>query len=214
MSESYQRVFRKSIVPKIGFALADRYGREKGNVLYARCGERLLALISEADDRGNAAIHRHLVKNILPVAGCYQVLQENGVPKTEACDLVIGQMHGFVRGKTGILCCLSHVPRLYPLFRRICRNAMKKDYPDVGWDVRWIRDDPEGIAFDCRACVYWDTTSRLGCPELCKYFCRNDDILYCVLSPGIRFVRTQTLGTGGNRCDFCFLNEKERRHKR
>ena len=41
----------------------------------------------------------------------------------------------------------------------------------------------------------------VGCPELTKIFCANDDRFYGNL-PGLEFRRTGTLGTGASRCDF------------
>jgi len=208
LSEKYNKIFNKSIIPGIQSVFIGTYGNENGRRFYAQSGERLLTLMEGADDRGSAAIRRHMVKNILPVVSCYQVLQENGIPKDETCDLVVGEMHTTVKINAEIWRHFSNIPRLYPLFRRLCRRVMEKDYPDVGWNVHWVRDNPEGIAFDCRACVYMDVTVQLGCPELCRCFCQNDDIMYSVLSPKVRFVRTQTQAAGGDRCDFCFLNGK------
>ena len=43
--------------------------------------------------------------------------------------------------------------------------------------------------------------SELGAPELCQFFCRNDEVCYGDLD-GIRFVRTGTLAKGADCCDF------------
>ncbi|MBQ9299996.1 MAG: L-2-amino-thiazoline-4-carboxylic acid hydrolase [Clostridia bacterium] len=51
------------------------------------------------------------------------------------------------------------------------------------------------------ACPYNAYFTALGCPELMKIFCTNDDRCYGSL-PGLEFRRTGTLGTGANRCDF------------
>ena len=54
----------------------------------------------------------------------------------------------------------------------------------------------------------WDPMTKkiyfteLGCPELTKIFCENDERIYGNL-PGLRFTRTGTLGKGAERCDFC-----------
>ena len=45
------------------------------------------------------------------------------------------------------------------------------------------------------------TFAKLGAPELCQLFCRNDQVCYGDLD-GIRFVRTGTLAKGASRCDF------------
>ena len=55
---------------------------------------------------------------------------------------------------------------------------------------------------DVVACPYCRYFTELGCPELTKIFCANDDRCYGNL-PGLVFQRTGTLGTGADRCDFC-----------
>lgn len=54
---------------------------------------------------------------------------------------------------------------------------------------------------DIVACPYVKYFTALGCPELTKIFCANDDRCYGNL-PGLEFRRTGTLGTGASRCDF------------
>ncbi len=54
---------------------------------------------------------------------------------------------------------------------------------------------------DITACPYCRYFTELGCPELTKIFCDNDERTYGDL-PGILFKRTGTLGKGAARCDF------------
>ena len=54
---------------------------------------------------------------------------------------------------------------------------------------------------DIVACPYNRYFTELGCPELTKIFCENDERTYGNL-PGLQFIRTSTLGKGGERCDF------------
>ena len=54
---------------------------------------------------------------------------------------------------------------------------------------------------DITACPYCRYFSELGCPELTKIYCENDDRTYGNL-PGVKFDRTGTLGKGAERCDF------------
>ena len=54
---------------------------------------------------------------------------------------------------------------------------------------------------DIVACPYNQYFTELGCPELTRIFCTNDNRCYGNL-PGIEFKRSGTLGTGADRCDF------------
>ena len=55
---------------------------------------------------------------------------------------------------------------------------------------------------DIVSCPYFRYMTELGCPELTKIFCENDERVYGNL-PGLKFERTGTLGKGADRCDFC-----------
>lgn len=54
---------------------------------------------------------------------------------------------------------------------------------------------------DILACPYCRYMTELGCPEITKIFCENDDRTYGKL-PGVEFIRTGTLGRGADHCDF------------
>lgn len=54
---------------------------------------------------------------------------------------------------------------------------------------------------DVVACPYDRYFTQLGCPELTKIFCANDNRCYGNL-PGVEFLRSGTIGTGADRCDF------------
>ena len=55
---------------------------------------------------------------------------------------------------------------------------------------------------DMVVCPYFETCNKYDCPELTQYFCKSDDITYGIMHPKLGWGRTQTLGTGGNCCDF------------
>lgn len=59
---------------------------------------------------------------------------------------------------------------------------------------------------DITACPYAKYCEGEDCSELTHIFCDNDVYAYGYLD-GIRFTRTETLGTGGNKCDFRLARE-------
>ncbi len=60
---------------------------------------------------------------------------------------------------------------------------------------------------DIVQCPYNTYLSELGCPELARLFCENDIYQHGNLT-GLKFVRTQTIATGGDKCDFMMVREK------
>ncbi len=63
----------------------------------------------------------------------------------------------------------------------------------------------EGLAFDIHQCLYHDLCEKYGCPELTGLFCKGDHFLFDDMKK-IDFQRSQTLGEGGELCDFHFNN--------
>ena len=55
-------------------------------------------------------------------------------------------------------------------------------------------------------CLWYNACKEFGCPELCPAFCDVDDITYGNLRK-LGFTRTQTLGKGGDCCDFHFYRK-------
>ena len=67
--------------------------------------------------------------------------------------------------------------------------------PDRGVRLLWRRDHEVPLA---DACV------ENGCPEPCPLFCDVDDVISYGGPSKMGFSRTQTLGYGGDCCDFHF----------
>jgi len=72
---------------------------------------------------------------------------------------------------------------------------------EAGFRQKFHNEDSNEIRFDVLECPYVRYTKELGCPEIAHIFCDNDIYAYGSLK-GITFERTQTLGTGGEKCDF------------
>ena len=70
------------------------------------------------------------------------------------------------------------------------------------WDAD-IEKGKDYFNVTMRRCFWRDTYKEYGCEEICRYACECDDITYSDLQH-IQFDRTQTLGTGGECCDFQF----------
>lgn len=71
-----------------------------------------------------------------------------------------------------------------------------------GFDSREVSQTNDEARFDVLKCPYCKFLTELGCPELTANFCKSDEYTYGSLD-GIAFERTQSLGTGGSKCDFC-----------
>jgi len=73
--------------------------------------------------------------------------------------------------------------------------------PEASFKNVFYPKEKGAYRMDITACPYNRYFTALGCPELTKIFCENDERTYGNL-PGLQFIRTSTLGKGGDRCDF------------
>ena len=78
---------------------------------------------------------------------------------------------------------------------------------DAGFRHIIYRADSKCYQMDVSACPYVKYCNAEGCVELTRIFCEIDVYAYGHLD-GITFERTQTLGTGGEKCDFHLYSAK------
>lgn len=55
-------------------------------------------------------------------------------------------------------------------------------------------------------CIYFETTQKYNCTEICPLFCANDDVVLSDYSPAIIFERCGAIARGHDICDFHFKN--------
>ncbi|MCM1253658.1 MAG: L-2-amino-thiazoline-4-carboxylic acid hydrolase [Clostridium sp.] len=99
---------------------------------------------------------------------------------------------------------LLKFPGIKMIFLKIFSQGVKKGFgPEAGFAHEFITASNKALAFNVNKCPYQYYCEKYGCQEIVHIFCKNDEYAYGNL-PHIRFIRTQTLGTGGNYCDFRF----------
>ena len=88
--------------------------------------------------------------------------------------------------------------------------------PEVGaaagcHEMTWVEDGPDRFGFDVTWCVWLELARAHGVEEACGPNCYADDLVFPEYFSrlGIDYQRTETLGTGGCRCDFRFQRIKE-----
>ena len=72
--------------------------------------------------------------------------------------------------------------------------------------VSTFEEQPEEFDLTIHQCLWHDTCVSCGCPEVCRFFCECDNYAFGDLKK-VGFRRTQTLGTGGDCCDFHFYKK-------
>ncbi len=97
---------------------------------------------------------------------------------------------------------LMKVPGMRSLFVKAWDPMTRKIFgPDNGFKNVFYPKTRGEYRMDVTSCPYCRYFTELGCPELTKVFCDNDERIYGNL-PGLIFERKGTLGKGSERCDF------------
>ena len=173
--------------------------------------EKRLAELWEENAGARPEEKFHLESQILPGIAAYQVLQ-TVLPREEA----LATLHGYVEERAwklrkGIL-GLMRIPGLWRRVPGIFARGTRKFFGSAaGFAARELEVTGSVWRIDMTKCPYHDACVRYGCPELCPCFCDSDDITYGDLHPRLLWRRTETLGRGGGRCDFCLKIKEDGR---
>jgi LPXTG-motif cell wall-anchored protein len=187
------------------------HGAEKAGQLTEAVRQQRTVLIAEAAVPDNQALRVHLKENILPGLALYQVLlQECDGDQTAALAEVDEAFRAETLPKYRLLLTpLKVLPAPFRLFKFVFPQVMKQ-YPAEGWDIAYVENSDDKVAFNITRCFYLNTLTAYGAPELTAVFCKGDDMMAECFPPGIRFVRAHTLGRGDALCDFQYCRVEER----
>lgn len=160
----------------------------------------------------NRILRVHLNQAILPVLAFYQVLLPiNNGDKQKTIKEIEGVVRAWILNTTRyFLSPLRFFRQPFSIFRPGFEIVMKL-FPAAGFDIDYLEKSEERIAFNIRGCFYLNTLTRYSIPELTPVFCAADEALAELFPPSIGFERTQTLGRGGELCDFryCYMEKNK-----
>jgi len=150
--------------------------------------------------------NRMIVKRVLPMLSIFQSLISQSFTQEEAILIIETLMKEtfFTTQLSGIR-LLNHLfPDPFPLIKPFLRLMMRFSDTPKGQEIK--RDDSECFAINVYQCFIHDTLKELDASELTPVFCATDDLLSAAM-PKIEWKRTQTLGRGGEMCDFCWCRK-------
>lgn len=183
--------------------LIDELGKDDGEKIYNLQQERLKKLVSEIKDKSEAQI-KCLSTTILPRIALYQILCEDEKCSDRAINIIeryICESGAVPSHETYVK--LQKVPCFYGIFKK----GMIYTVANKGlWQSKLAPKEKGSFGIDITKCLWHDSCKEYGCPEICKFFCECDDIIYAGLRK-MEFKRTKTLGRGGDCCDFRFYKK-------
>ena len=197
--------FEKSKYKDMYNVCLKKYGEELGKPVFKKAEDYFKKFLDEADYRGSDVIKGHMQNNIFPVLAYYMALLDSGMKQEEAYGNVLEETQRYAEIAKESNKKLGKIPGAFFMFRLAVKKVMAKNFPAKGWETQWVRCDGHEVHFDLKRCVYYETVSRYGHPELCPVFCKNDTTAFSGFLPKIRFERSGTIGTGKRLCDFHFI---------
>ena len=165
--------------------------------------QKATARLNEIQDKYGAlpkGLQPH-TDRIFPAAAIYLTIKDELGEKTAYSVIE----NAAITGCAGIarkLEKLMKVPGMSSLFVNMWDPMTKKIFgAGNGFKNVFYPKKKGEYRMDIVSCPYCRYMTELGCPELTKIFCENDERVYGNL-PGLKFERTGTLGKGAKRCDF------------
>ena len=141
------------------------------------------------------------INRIFPAAAIYLTVKEE-LGEKAAFSVIENSAVKNCAGIERKLTKLMKVPGLPGLFVKMWDPMTKKIFgPDNGFSNVFYPKKKGEYRMDVISCPYFRYFTELGCPELTRIFCENDERIYGNL-PGLKFERAGTLGKGAERCDF------------
>ena len=177
-----------------------RIPKKESDALWEMAERRLDEIMKEYAEIPKGE-HTHTDTYIFPSAAIYLTLKEALDEKTAYAvieDAAIRKTTDAGKKIAGMM----RLPGMKGLFIRVWDPLTKKMFgSDSGFKNVFYPKKKGEYRMDIVACPYNRYFAELGCPELTRIFCENDNRTYGNL-PGLEFKRSGTLGTGADRCDF------------
>lgn len=171
-----------------------------GDELWKKSTEKLGTFLKEYDSLSKGE-RMHTNDRIFPAAAVYLTVKaELGEKKAYAVV-----ENAAIKGCAGTAKKLEKtmkIPGMRGLFVKLWNPLTKKIFgSSSGFKNVFYPKEKGAYRMDVTSCPYFRHLTELGCPELTKIFCENDERVYGNL-PGLKFERTGTLGKGAKCCDF------------
>jgi len=196
---------------KLSFIKKDcitQFGVAEGMKIFNDASEMLTELLEEADFRNSKAVEMHMRKFILPEIAFYRAMQKNGIGKEKAYRFLDDEIQKRAQRSGKLFGAFSRLPWFFPIVKWVIKKAMAYGFPKEGWKTEWKEDNRNELALNMHSCLYMETFTKYGCPELCKASCDSDVTTFRGMEPKVLFVRTQTISGGADYCNFRYLNGK------
>lgn len=181
--------------------LIEEFGESKGEAVFRQQEEALDTLLKSEKNTSKSQL-KTLTQMVLPCIALYKALtvssEENAYALTR--KYLLNRVGAKSHASTAKM---EIVPGFYFIYSHIFLKIMRTS--DL-WKSTQTQDK-DSFDVTIQTCLWHTACARHGCAKLCRLFCDADNVTYGGLKK-IGFTRTQTLGYGGNCCDFHFFKKR------
>ena len=173
---------------------------KRSNFLWRKATKRLDYILDQYKDLPKG-VHTHTDSRIFPSAAIYLTAKEY-IPAEKAYSIIENAAIKKTTVLEDKLAKMMRIPGMASMFVRMWDPVSRKIFGEsCGFKNVFYPKEKNAYRMDIVECPYNRYFTELGCPELTKIFCENDDRMYGNL-PGLKFIRNGTLGKGARKCDF------------
>ena len=194
MKIKQQKIIKNFLFSELNTEVAQKIFDEQNNILDK--------IILNAFNKTKNQL-KTLKNTILPRIALYKALNNYGFSMEDSNNHMKNYMLNYIaKSKHNSMVKMEKVPGFYSLYSKIFLKIMRKT------DLQQSKQKHNAKSFDVTItkCLWHQACVENECPELCRLFCDVDNITYGELNK-IGFTRTQTLGYGGDCCDFHFFKK-------
>lgn len=149
------------------------------------------------------ALKIHTTKRIYPAIASFEALLSMQTERETAIKILAEYFQKRSLKKGDSIRLILRIPRLYRWIPRLFARMTPKFFGEsAGFQANFLEQSETAVKFDMLVCPYYETCKKYDCPELVAMFCDADDACYGKMHPKIQWLRTKTLGKGGDCCDF------------
>jgi hypothetical protein len=204
-------IFRKNSMPnEADWArmLAVERGDAEAKKFIERVKKRYHDLRGNAAKYPNRALQKmHFETNILPALALYREFLIDGLTREEALAKTREYLDAMAQKLRRRFQLAARLPFFFAFLKRMMRPSMEHNFPEPGFELEWPELGKNGTGFNVQRCFYVDVLGGFGAPELTRLFCDMDDVVF-ENTPGVRWERKNTIGRGGEFCDFRYYRDE------
>ena len=177
-------------------------GRDEAEKIMSSSYIRFQELLDENSGESRE-LQEHSVKIIYPAIALADTLQSSGWTREKAVSWIYSYFEEDAERDAASMRIMLKIPFAYRLVPGMFLSVQEKDFGTrAGFESKVIVNEKDHIEFHMLKCPYNDLFRKYGYPDLVCCLCHQDDVKNGNMHRKLVWSRKETLGSGGDHCDF------------